>query len=130
MTGPVTVLASARDRIELFALDTDGKLSGATVVRGQPSKRWRDLGGQFVEPVAAVTGAGGTIELFGLSEDGVVRHRSLAAGERSSKQNGWERIGEGVSGSLQAFPLRNGELAVFALGPDGTVLHKRRGPRR
>ena len=49
----------------------------------------------------------------------------------SSPCSAWpEQIGEGVAGSLQALPLRNGGLAVFALGPDGTVLHKRRGPRR
>jgi hypothetical protein len=35
-----------------------------------------------------------------------------------------------VSGSVQAIPLRNGGLAVFALGADGAVLHKRRGPKR
>ena len=130
VAGPMTVLASARGRVDLFALDADGRLSGATVARGRPSKRWRDLGGRFVEPVAAVTVEGGAIELFGLGEGGVVLNRSLAPGERSSKQDDWERIGEGVSGSLQAFPLRNGGLAVFALGEDGTVLHKRRGPRR
>ena len=130
VTGPMTVLASARGRIDLFALDGDGRLSGATVARGQPSRRWRDLGGQLVEPVTALTSEGGAIELFGLGEDGVVLHRSLARGARNSKQDAWERIGEGVSGSVQAFPLRNGGLAVFALGADGTVLLKRRGPRR
>jgi hypothetical protein len=130
VTGPVTVLASARDRIELFALDAAGKLSGATVLRGQPSKRWRDLGGPFVEPVAAVAGEDGTTDLFGLDEAGVTLHRSLGGGERTSKQDAWERIGEGVAGSVQALRLRRGGLAVFALGRDGTVLHKRREPPR
>jgi hypothetical protein len=130
VTGPVTVLASAPDRIELFALGADGTLADTTVRRGKASGRWRSLGGQFVQPVTAVSGDGGGTELLGLDGDGTVLHRSLAPGERPSKQDGWERIGDGVSGSLQAVPLRNGGLAVFALGTDGSVLHKRRGPKR
>jgi hypothetical protein len=130
VTGPVTVLAAAPDRVELFAVGADGTLTGATVRRGAATKRWRSLGGHFAQPVTAVSGDDGRTELLGLDEEGVVLHRSLAAGARSPRQDGWERIGEGASGSLQAFPLRNGGLAVFALGPDGTVLHKRRGPKR
>jgi hypothetical protein len=130
VAGPVTVLAAARDRIELFALDADGRLVGTTFGRGRSNRRWRRLGGRFMEPVTAVTGEGGQSEVVGLGENGVVFHRSLAPGERNSKQDDWERIGEGVSGSLQAIPLRNGGLAVFALGDDGTVLYKRRGPKR
>ena len=80
--GPVTVLASARDRIDLFALDAGGKLMATTFARGRPSKRWRDLGGQFVEPVAGY-GRGGRDRAAGLGEGGVVWHRSVAPGERS-----------------------------------------------
>lgn len=127
VTGPVTVLAAARDRIELFALDEAGSLAVATAGRGRRVSRWRNLGGPFVQPVTAVAGEGGRTELLGVDEGGSVLHRSVV---RSSKQEEWEQIGEGVSGSLQAFPLRNGGLAVFALGTDGTVLHKRRGPKR
>jgi hypothetical protein len=129
VAGPVTVLAAGPDRIELFALDAEGGLSAATAGSGRPAKGWRRLGGQFVEPVVAVSGDGSRTELLGLAEGGVVLHRSTASGQRSSK-DGWEQIGEGVAGSLQALPLRNGGLGVFALGPDGAVLHKRRGPRR
>jgi hypothetical protein len=130
VSGPLTVLAAAPDRIELFALGTDGMLAVASSVRGRPAGRWQSLGGPFLEPVAAVAGDGGRTELLGVDADSAVFHRSLARGERSSKQGQWERIGEGVSGSLQAIPLRNGGLAVFAIGADGAVLHKRRGPKR
>src|SRR5262249_40563473 len=112
-----------------FALDSAGELAGATVGRGRPARRWRRLGGQFVEPVVAVSGGGAITELLGLGEGGVVLHRATASAARRCK-DGWEEIGEGVAGSVQAFPLPNGGLAVFALGSDGTVLHKRRGPKR
>jgi hypothetical protein len=124
VAGPVTVLAAASGRIELFALDAEGELAGATAARGRPAGRWRRLGGRFVEPVVAVSGNGSSTELLGLGEGGVVLHRS------TSSKSEWEQIGEGVAGSLQAFSLRNGGLAVFALGADGSVLHKRRGPKR
>lgn len=128
VTGPLTALASAPDRIELYALDASGALAGAASARGRQAGRWQSLGGSFVEPVTAIAGDGGT-ELFGVGADGTAFHRRLARG-RSSKQGDWELIGEGVAGSLQAVGLRNGGVAVFALGPDGTVLYKRRGPRR
>jgi hypothetical protein len=129
VSGPVTVLAAAPDRIELFALGAEGAVAAATVRRGAAG-RWRSLGGELVEAVTAVAGDDGGIDLLGLAADGEVLHRSLVPGRRGAKQDGWERIGEGVSGSLQAIPLRNGGLAVFALGEDGAVLHKRRGPKR
>ena len=130
VTGPVTILATENDRLELFALGADGTLAAWTLDQGRSSGRWRRLGGRFVEPVVAVAGKDGRTELLGLDEERVVFHRSLMPDDRNIEPEGWTRIGGGVGGSLQAFASGHGGLAVFALGQDGTVLHKRRGAKR
>ncbi len=59
------------------------------------------------------------IELFALDKEGAVLHKSVnAAGSRE-----WQRIGEGMAGSLNAFTTPRGEIGVIALGRDGKVMY-------
>jgi hypothetical protein len=124
VAGPVTVVASSENQIRLFALDQDGAVSHKTFSRDiPPNDAWEPLGGEFVGSIAAAVGPEGRIEIFGLSRDGVVSHRTLSTEGTGPAASDWQRIGDGVSGSLTAFTTPRG-VSVIALDRDGEVLHK------
>jgi hypothetical protein len=126
--GPVTVVASSEDQFRLFTLDRDGGVSHKAFSRDVPqNEEWESLGGEFVGSIAAAVGPDGRIEIFGLSRDGVVSHRTLSAESAGPAVSDWQRIGDGIGGSLTAFTTPRG-VSVVARDRDGEVLHKlRRG---
>ena len=63
--------------------------------------------------------------MFGLGDEGVVYHTSIRDTGSKRKPDDWQRIGNGVAGSLSAFALPDGSVGVFALARDGQVLHRR-----
>ena len=117
---PLTVVA-VEDLLHLFAVGADGQVMHRSVApdavqSAAGNEKWHSLGGRVVVPVvAAVTAAG--IELFALDAEGRVLHRSLN-GESGRE---WRSIGEGMTGSLNAFTTSRGDIGLVALGRGGDV---------
>lgn len=71
----------------------------------------------------------GQIELFIVAKDGTVLHRALSAGESRQADGHGRSLGGPVRGSLTPLYTPGAGLSLFALGCDGSVMHKRRKGR-
>ncbi len=116
---PVTVVAVG-DLLHVLMLDKDGRAMHQVqpTSAGQKVDAWRSLGGSFVAPLAVATRSH-AIDVFGLNAEGQVFHGDLAARHDVK----WERIGDGIAGSLNAFVTQRGGVSIVAVGRDGDIRH-------
>lgn len=119
---PLTVVATA-DALHLLMVGKDGDVMHRVIASGAREQeagraRWSSLGGGVVAPVAAAVD-GDRVELFAANAEGAVFHRTLGA----HAQGEWQRIGEGMAGSLDAFTSARGGIGLVARTRDGDVMH-------
>jgi hypothetical protein len=119
---PLTAAATA-DVLHLLMVGKDGDVMhrsvGSNAAEHKPGKvHWTSLGGGMVAPVVAAVD-GDRVELFASNAEGAVFHRTLEA----HAQGDWQRIGEGMAGSLNAFKSAGGGIGLVARARNGDVMH-------
>ncbi|GAA2426458.1 hypothetical protein [Streptomyces glaucus] len=109
-TGPPAVAVDAQGRAHLFVRNDGGGVS----MLGQKEKGgwgpWRDLGGQDVQELAAVTGESGRVELYAAVPGGLLHWRQETPGTPPVLQEETEAS------------ARPGTLRALATSPERTTL--------
>jgi hypothetical protein len=120
---PPLTAAATGDVLHLLMVGKDGDVMhrsvGSNAAEPGPGKvHWTSLGGGMVSPVVAAVD-GDRVELFASNAEGAVFHRTL--GEHA--QGEWQRIGEGMAGSLNAFTSARGGIGLVARARNADVMH-------
>jgi hypothetical protein len=119
---PVTVLATAQDKLYIIGLTPHGEVF-VRPVSGQSTGEWNNLGGDFTGIVTGVT-RGDSVDLLVSDIKGQIFRRNLQTDGSHSTED-WRRIGSGIRGAVAAIGTPRSELAVFGLADDGRILHRR-----
>ena len=82
---------------------------------------WVPLGGHFTGALTA-TIRDEAVDVIAVDVDGAVFHRHLPSRGRHGE---WTPLGGRVVCPVAAMTTPAGALAIFGLGPDGSVVHKR-----
>jgi hypothetical protein len=119
----VTLVASPHDTVHILGLSPSGEVVARTLAPPEcaTDDGWTHLGGAFTGAVTAVDRDCG-VDVMARDAEGRVFHRTLPIG---GSQGDWTRIGQCVAGPVAASGTLAGDLAVFGLGSDGRILHKR-----
>ena len=118
----VTLVESPGDTLHVLGLTPSGEVVTRTVTpKSVAEGSWIDLGGKFT---GALTGVARDrlVDVLARDAEGRIFHRMLPSG---GKGGDWRRIGSGVASPVAATGTPAGDLAVFGLGTDGRILHKR-----
>ncbi|KAK5656024.1 hypothetical protein OQA88_5163 [Cercophora sp. LCS_1] len=79
-----------------------------------------DLKGGFMSVVSGVK-SGERVDVSAVGTDARMWHKARIGRAWGTE---WESLGGQFNGALKAVVSREGELVVFGLGPNGTVIHK------
>ena len=118
----VTLVESQDDTLHVLGLTLSGEVVARSVTQKSTAEGvWLELGGKFT---GALTGVDRDrfVDVLALDTEGRVSHRMLSPG---GSDGGWRQIGSGVVSPVAATGTSAGDLAVFGLGVDGRILHKR-----
>ena len=117
-SGTPTVVASGADRLDVLLLRPDGVVMHAARSSRADTHRWRDLGGNFRQLLAAAQPATSetadpTVVLFGLADDGSVHVR-----DAQHEGGDWARLGDQSLRAFTATTVPGVGAVLFAIGED------------
>ena len=79
-----------------------------------------DLGGQVMSTVAGVRTGEERVDIFAVGTDARLWHKARIGRTWGTE---WENLGGHFNSAPKVTVTREGEIAVFGLGPNGTVIH-------
>jgi len=120
-----SVARNADGHLEAFGIGTDSAIYHTWFIPGQGWVSWQSFGGASLSRVGVALNTGGTLEIFVVGIDRQMYHQwQLTA---NGLWGGWGATGGTPGGGWQGDPAvtttPQGQLEVFARGPDNAVWH-------
>jgi hypothetical protein len=123
MQGDPAAVSWGSGRIDVFVRGGGNELDHKSFANGSWSSGWENLGGTLTASPAAMSWMSGFVGVF-------TRNENNGLGENLYGQGFWSGWGSGVdSNSISSGPAATStgpnSIHVFALGPNGNLLHRR-----
>ncbi|KAJ9615047.1 hypothetical protein H2200_001121 [Cladophialophora chaetospira] len=126
ITGPLTAVAWAPNRLDIFGLGTDGQVLQKTLSNGTwlPSKEgWRELGGSFSLPPQVVSTIPGRLDLLCVKDYGdALYHKWWDGSSWKPSESEWEPRGHAWMSPPTVVATDRNRLDCF-MRADGKIHH-------
>ncbi|KAK0609425.1 hypothetical protein B0T14DRAFT_386705, partial [Immersiella caudata] len=118
--GNPTIIEGA-EGAELFGVAEDGSVRWRQWKAGMNESigEEKNLGGTFMSAVEAVRTSKDRLDIFAVWTDARLRHRARIGAVWGE----WNDLGGFFNSAPKAVSIREGEVVVFGLGPNSTVIH-------